>query len=459
MISLHSVVFNLTTITTIIGRFQTKVPVLCTLEDARGLIAENDPLEIALNLLKREDFEVEVNRTFIQSEDEFELIAQQTYAAVGALTNADFFHMFQREQKEEQSASYSDIQWEKCSAFLVRSQCGVASVLIDWLRRFKPNKWEPFIIVYEPRLLPCRISTSSVLQLAGSHERMRAVVQFLLHGQLNWQEVILIHDSAIASVRLANLRLAMSQYSILVQVLEMEMLQRDGNLTRGLLAALNADTEHHIILSLGEPQLFEVLHQAKVLNLLQPHHYWVLLSAASCSEALAETVPAESNVLLVMMTHLLQRDMSQSMCGGHMLNDATNSTMRMSHLLAAGIYAALETHRYSGSNTKMVSLCDTPQTFLTGSIDRTQDQLSLWTADGNVTFDLTSGLLTSAGFQVCSTDRFSEKNYTQVARWSNLSGRQATQGPLFRNLFRDFSKNTEKLIVSTREVSKVNLCL
>ena len=66
--------------------------------------------------------------------------------------------------------------------------------------------------------------------------------------------------------------------------------------------------------------------QAKVMNLLHPSHFWVLFSPTSCASALGEPVSPDSNVLLLVMTHTLQGNMTEPLCKGHILDGAANMT-------------------------------------------------------------------------------------------------------------------------------------
>ncbi|GFO10385.1 glutamate receptor ionotropic, kainate 3 [Plakobranchus ocellatus] len=496
------------------------VPVLCTVEDAESVPEGLDPLPIAQELLSRENHPFEIVRTVIHSKGTVE-DAESVPEGLDPLPIAQ--ELLSRENHPFEivrtvihskvslntSQQLREIQWSQCDELLIIAPCDKASTLIGWIEGVSlGNSSVPPTLVFEPNLQPCKLTMQDahILQLSGSLETTRAIAKTLLQEGLQWRKVILIHDDTLTPAQLSLIRLELATSSVQVQVLDMHLQHKNGDFRQGFLAALKTDREHHIMLALAETEMSEILLQAKSLDLLQPHHYWILVSATSCAVSLSEPVSNSSNVLLLAWTHVIWKNVTNPPCSGHILDGFANSTMEdgkcvqfcffsksiillqekalsncpdlakkqaesdhwgtvestpasrrpklKSHLLAVGIYVILHRTEYYafGDTQQLGSTCGTsPPILLTGPIERTQDKLSIWTADGNVTFDQTSGQLESFGLQVCSTDSFSPNGYSYVARWTNEQGFQTVEGPLYRNTFRDFSNSKDKLIVSTRE--------
>ncbi|KAK3777309.1 hypothetical protein RRG08_038457 [Elysia crispata] len=327
------------------------------------------------------------------------------------------------------------------------ASCPVASVLSEMATELKLLH-----LLYSPDILPCHVHSRYLVNLATSEERFVEEVQNIVQYGLRWRRVLLLHDDFLQPRGTYVFKIALSKASVKFKVLPLQNISTEADLSP-IVPMLTNVYETFLFLHSSALDLFVDVAANK--SLLQPQHQWFAVSDSTCREILGKSVLKDSNTILLKPTHFVHTS-DYEKCPGHRLGrDKTFYTLK-AHLLSVGIHILLkgsQAHNSWSCVQQPPRLNKNPEQFLNHLIlanhgaenTRKNDLLTLTTNEGETSINLTTRLVSTVGFEYCSSDSKKCQGYTIKGSWNHLEN--LTTGSMFANVFTDFGNAT--IVIAT----------
>ncbi|XP_070180286.1 glutamate receptor ionotropic, kainate 3-like [Littorina saxatilis] len=348
-----------------------------------------------------------------------------------------------------------------CAGVVTLAPCDHVQYMHDWATEHVI----PHVIVSQTS---CKGTSSHPAQtMTQPRTDHRLLQQLLVH--LGWTHVAIIVDSRsvaglvkqLSDVYMGTIMFRLFDHHDNNTQAHLQHVQRQLNTMKdslffNILVVASNDTASFILrekVYLQDQELRDtILHMysypdhAQKIGLLSRDHFWVIaLPDSLCSDLMEGVIVEGSNILVVQPLPSGVKESKatcrykSAVCEQSAKTDNADVT-RLAETVEVLVRSAVKTgfaeHAHNVSENS--SICENStcalnrRSAVSRALNETQTANNRWTTD-------------STSYSICSTDSDSPKGLVSVGRWSQYSGLELSEGPAYRNTFRDFGYRTLKV--------------